>query len=276
MPLQYQSHGSVDRLFQTLAELTDVSLRFGAAAFLTRCQVRSKIEDASSHDVDLHAVKGRCDVCRRLGFGCGVVEIDMHIGEHGLARLEAFDEFERFRQAQMTWMRRWAKRVDDPDVEVLQGRMRGGGYRRQIAAISQAANAVAKGVDVAMDEIKGVEVQRATRAVHRHGVASGDFVGVEDGRIGAARRRRKAVAKGFAETRAAIRRKIDIDTAPVVQRQNAQIIDAVSVVGMLMTIEYAVQPIDMGFKQLFAQIGSGVDQHAGRVFDTIAPAFDEQ
>ena len=42
--------------------------------------------------------------------------------------------------------------------------------------------------------------------------------------------------------------------------KRAQIVDAVRVVGMLVAIEDAVEPVDVGVEQLLAQIGRGVDQ----------------
>ncbi len=46
-------------------------------------------------------------------------------------------------------------------------------------------------------------------------------------------------------------------------KQRAQIVDAVGVVGMLVGVEHAVEPIDLGIEELLAQIRRGVDQDAG-------------
>ena len=42
----------------------------------------------------------------------------------------------------------------------------------------------------------------------------------------------------------------------------AQIVDAVGVVGVLVGVEHAVEPIDVGIEQLLAQVRRGVDQDA--------------
>ena len=53
--------------------------------------------------------------------------------------------------------------------------------------------------------------------------------------------------------------------------KRAQIVDAVGVVGMLMGVEHAVEPVDVGIEQLLAQIGRGVDQDAGDARQRIVP-----
>ena len=45
--------------------------------------------------------------------------------------------------------------------------------------------------------------------------------------------------------------------------KRAQIVDAMGVVGVLVRVQHAVEPIDLGIDELLAQIGRGVDQHAG-------------
>ena len=46
-------------------------------------------------------------------------------------------------------------------------------------------------------------------------------------------------------------------------KERAQVIDAVGVVGMLVCIEYRVEPIDAGVDKLLAQVGRRIDQHTG-------------
>ena len=53
------------------------------------------------------------------------------------------------------------------------------------------------------------------------------------------------------------------DALAAVDEQAAQIVDAVRVVGMLVRVEHRVDPIDVGVKQLLAQIRRRVDQDAG-------------
>src|SRR5215475_6317523 len=45
--------------------------------------------------------------------------------------------------------------------------------------------------------------------------------------------------------------------------QRAQVVDAVNMVRMFMSIEHRVEVIDAGIEQLFAQVRRGIDQHAG-------------
>jgi len=56
---------------------------------------------------------------------------------------------------------------------------------------------------------------------------------------------------------------IEIQAPPAMNIERAQIIDPVGVVGVLVGEKDAVEPIDIGIKQLLAQIGRRVDQHAG-------------
>ena len=46
-------------------------------------------------------------------------------------------------------------------------------------------------------------------------------------------------------------------------KKRAQIVDAVGMVGVLVGVEHAVEPIDLGIEQLLAQIRRRVDQDAG-------------
>ena len=55
---------------------------------------------------------------------------------------------------------------------------------------------------------------------------------------------------------------IDIDAPALLEEERAQVIDAVGMVGMLVGVEHAVEPIDLGIEHLLAQIGRGVDQNA--------------
>ena len=45
--------------------------------------------------------------------------------------------------------------------------------------------------------------------------------------------------------------------------ETAQVVDAVGVVGVLVGEEHRVEAVDLGVKQLLAQIGRGIDQDAG-------------
>src|SRR5690606_3928659 len=110
----------------------------------------------------------------------------------------------------------------------------------------------------------------------RDAIAMLDHMRVEDRWIGAARRGGKAIAEGFVESLSAGTREIDVDAAPVMQRQHTQIVDAVAVVGVLMRVEDSIDPIDLGIEQLLAQIAAGVDQYTRRLRHALPPAFDQQ
>ena len=58
---------------------------------------------------------------------------------------------------------------------------------------------------------------------------------------------------------------IDVDALAVVERQHAQVIDAVRVVGVLVRVEHRVDAIDLGVEQLLAQVAAGIDDDAGRL-----------
>ena len=68
---------------------------------------------------------------------------------------------------------------------------------------------------------------------------------------------------------------VDVDLAAPVQKERAEVIDAVSMVGMLVGVEDAVEPIDLGVEELLAQVGRRVDQHPREPAVAAAP-LDEQ
>src|SRR5690606_28192650 len=69
---------------------------------------------------------------------------------------------------------------------------------------------------------------------------------------------------------------IDVDAPAIVQRQHAQVINAMRMVGMLMGKEHGVDPIDIGVEQLLAHIRSGVDQDSRWLFNAFRPTFNQQ
>lgn len=108
------------------------------------------IEDLTSHNVDPHAVEGRRDIVWRFGLGCSVVEVDMHVGQHGLARTETPDQVKGFWKTEMAGMRRWSQSVDDPEVEIADRFVRAFGKTGQIAAIGEIVQAESERVDIAV------------------------------------------------------------------------------------------------------------------------------
>ena len=83
-----------------------------------------------------------------------------------------------------------------------------------------------------------------------------------DRRIVAAGRRREAIAEFIVQRRAGRFVEIDVDAPAALDEQRAQIVDAVGMVGVLVRVEYAVDPIDLGVEKLLAQIRRRIDQHA--------------
>src|SRR5260370_39770893 len=53
---------------------------------------------------------------------------------------------------------------------------------------------------------------------------------------------------------------IDIDSAPMLDDQRTEIVDAMRVVGMGVGEEYGIERIHFGIEQLLAQIGRRIDQ----------------
>ena len=150
-------------------------------------------------------------------------------------------------EAEMARMRLVAQRIDDPEVEP--GERRDALVRQvaEVARIGQAAEAEAERGDVAM---LLQERQRGDRAAlpRRSSPAcpAASRCSFEDRRIVAAGRRREAIAEA---RRACIRAvalvEIDVDALRrCAMNSAAQIVDAVGVVGMLMGVEHAVEPID--------------------------------
>ena len=79
-------------------------------------------------------------------------------------------------------------------------------------------------------------------------------------RVLAAGRRLEAIAEPGVHHRRGLFVEVNVDQSPPPHEQRTQIIDAMGVVGMLVGVENAVEPIDLGVEQLLAQIRRGVDQ----------------
>ena len=83
-----------------------------------------------------------------------------------------------------------------------------------------------------------------------------------DRRILAAGRRREAIAETGAHHLRRVFVEVDVDALPLLHEQRAQIVDAVGVVGVLVGVEDAVEPIDLGIEKLLAHIGRRIHQDA--------------
>ena len=67
---------------------------------------------------------------------------------------------------------------------------------------------------------------------------------------------------------------IDRHALAPVNEQPAQIIDAVSMIGVFVRVEHCGNFVDAGIEQLFAQVGRRIDQNPGDARDIAS--FDEQ
>src|SRR5262249_58724405 len=84
-----------------------------------------------------------------------------------------------------------------------------------------------------------------------------------DRRIRGARRRLQAIGEALVKRAGGALVDIERDALAAVNEQAAQVVNAVGMVGMLMRIEHGVEPIDLGVKQLLAQIRRRIDQDTG-------------
>ena len=84
----------------------------------------------------------------------------------------------------------------------------------------------------------------------------------QDWRIVAALRRDEAIREPRHDVLGGRQVEIDRNALAHVNNDRAQIIHAVGLVGMFMRQEHRVDVIDVGGKQLLAQIGRGVDHDA--------------
>ena len=117
-------------------------------------------------------------------------------------------------------------------------------------------------------------LDRAASAPDLDRLARGDLMAPQDRRVVAARRRVEAIGEARAEQLAGGRVEIDVDAATPVERHQAQIVDAVHVIGMVVGVEHAIDPTDAGVEQLLAEVGRGVDQDRGVAARAVA--FDQQ
>src|SRR5690606_16468688 len=88
--------------------------------------------------------------------------------------------------------------------------------------------------------------------------------------------RGEAIAESFAQPVAAFAREIDVDAAAIVERQDAEVIDAVGMVGVFVGIENGVDAIDLGVQKLLAQVSASVDKYPCGLRNSVAPGLDQQ
>ena len=92
--------------------------------------------------------------------------------------------------------------------------------------------------------------------------AGGQPVLAQDRRVFAAGRRFEAITEpGVHHFRVKLV-EVNVNQLPALDEKRTQVVDAMGMVGVLVGVENAVEPIDVGVEKLLAQIGRGVHQHA--------------
>ena len=146
-----------------------------------------------------HAVIGRDNVRRQALPQHLVVEIGMHVGDDGAARLEAIDPGQRVVDAEMAGMPGIAQPVDDPEFEMFQKRPARGRDVADIGRVGGLADPIAERRNIAV-------LQEERRKRHRTalpfdgaafaGLDRHDGPGSADSRCLAARRSNRKTAAG--------------------------------------------------------------------------------
>src|SRR6185437_7330415 len=162
------------------------------------------------------------------------------------------------------------------EVKARYGLARLRGNAAEIARIGKPARAVAERLDIAVLLGKRLDRDTAARAVDDEALAGLDHVRIEDGRIVAARRRGEAIAECLANALAGLAGEIDLDTSAVVERQHAEIVDAMRVVGVFVRVKHRLDAVDPGVEQLLAQVAPGVDDDTGGLRAAGGAPFEEQ
>ena len=93
-----------------------------------------------------------------------IVHIGVHIGQHGAFWGEFFDPLQRFCQAKMRRMRRYAQRIDNPDIEIAQRNDALFRNRIHIRCIGQIIDAKTQRWNGTVLELKWQKTDRTTLA----------------------------------------------------------------------------------------------------------------
>src|SRR4029077_1370000 len=211
-----------------------------------------------------HAVIGGLDIGQQFLLQFLIVEVDMHMGEDRAFRPHALDPGQRLIDAEMARMRGVAERIDDPYIEIAQISQR---LLRKIAhvrRIGDTAEAEAERLAGAVDLPEWQRLDHPARALDHHRDAGGQLMLVQDWRIVAAGKRLEAIREARAELIACYLVEIDLDAPMTVISDHAQIIDAMGMVGVVVSIEHAVEPTDPKIEQLLPQIGWRVHENTRR------------
>src|SRR5262245_9305054 len=187
----------------------------------------------------------------------------MEIGQDRAPGIDAPDPGQRIIDAEMARMRAVAQRIHDPDFgprERSHARLR---QAAQVAGIGKRAEAKTQRRNIAVLLQDGQGLDRTALPVDAQAPAWLEPVLGHDRRVLAARCRLEAVVEARAHRLRGGLIQIDVDPPPAVQEEPAQVVDAMGTVGVLVGEEHPVQPVDLGVEQLLAQVGRGIDQHAG-------------
>ena len=92
-------------------------------------------------------------------------------------------------------------------------------------------------------------------------------------RIFAAWRGLKAIAEAHAQGSGGVPIHVNVNSPPSLDKEGSKVVDAVDVIGMGMSEEYRVEPINVRIEKLLAQIRRGIDQGPGHA--ACAPALDQ-
>ena len=178
------------------------------------------------------------------------------------ARGGAGDPVEALRQVGVGRVRLAAQRVEDEGVEAVERRPGVVGDRRRRRAGRRSRRC-------------GSRAPRCGRAATRNGrkgigppapsTAKGPSIGaeVEDRRVEAAGGLHEDVGEAGDQQLGGVGVGPDRQAGAAVLHDGAQVVDAVHVVGVRVGEDDAVEQADAGGEELRAQVGGGVDQHAG-------------
>ena len=198
----------------------------------------------------------------------------MHVGQHPVARPGAGDPGERRVEMGVGRVRLAAEGIDDPGVEpgeVGPGRRRG---CRSVRQVGEVVDAEAERVDAPVPDPEWLERDRAARALDDEGAV--DRGEVEDRRIEAACRLDEDVGEAREQQLRGLGVGPDRQAGAAVLDHGPQVVDAVQVVGMRVGVDDAVEEADAGREELRAQVGRGVDQHAGDAVAGVRSTRSEQ
>ncbi len=178
--------------------------------------------------------------------------------QHGAARLHPGDPGQRLLEMAVRHMRRAADAVDDPEIDAVERRKRGGVELDHVGRIGEAAETEAERGREAMTlrEGRDGDAGRLERPV--------DEAALERRLIEARARvridRREDVAEALLDLGHGRGICKERDRPPHQPVDGAQIVDTMQVVGMGMGEQHGVERGDAGIEQLLAQIGRGVDE----------------